>query len=102
MKVLYKILQRPNSLNTHSSYFRADYVVTYKNELNTININELDICEYLFELFNIRHPENFGSRSLSVGDAIELTFFDEFNKRVVYQCKGMGFEEVYRSINEPF
>ena len=47
-----------------------DYEVVYEGELECSEISEA--LEELFEIFNIRHPEDFKGRSLSVSDIVEV------------------------------
>ena len=47
-----------------------DYEVVYEGELECSEISEA--LEEVFEIFNIRHPEDFKGRSLSVSDIVEV------------------------------
>ena len=47
-----------------------DYEVTYEGELNCPEIS--DALEELFEIFNIRRPNDFKGRSMSVSDIVEI------------------------------
>jgi hypothetical protein len=59
-----------------------DYEVVYEGEIEGDNSNM--ILEELFEIFNIRHPEDFRGHSLSVSDVVEL---DGVN----YYCDSAGW-----------
>jgi len=48
---------------------------------------DLAIAEEMFEIFNIRHPEDYRNRSLSVGDMVVI----DGRK---YACMPVGFERV--------
>ena len=60
-----------------------DYEVAYEGEIEvTSSIN--NTLEELFEIFNIRHPEDYKGRSLSVSDIVEI---DGNN----YYCDSIGW-----------
>lgn len=60
-----------------------DYEVVYEGEIEvTSSIN--NTLEKLFEIFNIRHPEDFKGHSLSVSDIVEI---DGNN----YYCDAFGW-----------
>lgn len=59
-----------------------DYGVVYEGEIQGDNPNV--VLEELFEIFNIRHPEDFHGQSLSVSDVVEL---DGVN----YYCDSSGW-----------
>lgn len=59
-----------------------DYEVVYEGEIEGENPNA--VLEELFEIFNIRHPEDFHGHSLSVSDVVEL---DGVN----YYCDSVGW-----------
>ena len=62
-----------------------DYEVVYEGELECSEISEA--LEELFEIFNIRHPEDFKGRSMSVSDIVEV---DGEN----YYCDAVGWVEL--------
>ena len=47
-----------------------DYEVVYEGELECSEIS--DALEELFEIFNVRRPEDFKGRSMSVSDIVEV------------------------------
>ena len=47
-----------------------DYEVVYEGELDYPEMP--NALEELFEIFNIRHPEDFKGRSMSVSDIVEV------------------------------
>jgi len=59
-----------------------DYEVVYEGEIQGDDPNV--VLEELFEIFNIRHPEDFRGHSLSVSDVVEL---DGVN----YYCDSTGW-----------
>ena len=62
-----------------------DYEVVYEGELECSEISEA--LEELFEIFNIRHPEDFKGRSMSVSDIVEV---DGDN----YYCDAAGWKKL--------
>ena len=62
-----------------------DYKVVYEGELECSEISEA--VEELFEIFNIRHPEDFKGRSMSVSDIVEV---DGEN----YYCDAAGWKKL--------
>ena len=63
----------------------GDYEVVYEGELECSEISEA--LEELFEIFNIRHPEDFKGRSMSVSDIVEV---DGEN----YYCDAAGWKKL--------
>ena len=59
-----------------------DYEIVYEGDIESKNSYEA--LEKLFEIFNIRHPEDFHGHSLSVSDVVEL---DGIN----YYCDNTGW-----------
>ena len=89
----YRIYQ-PKEINflvddSKITYFKDEYVQTYEDELNEeIAKEDKDwILERLFEIFNIRRPEDFKGHSLSCNDIVELD-----NK--AYLCDVIGWKEI--------
>ena len=79
-KIRYKLRALPYS---HPKYLRwlelfnnvslLDYVATYTDEMEVEdNANHLEICEQLFEKFNLNHPSNYAAHSMSVSDIVEI------------------------------
>jgi len=62
-----------------------DYEVVYEGEIDSVSPQHA--LEELFEIFNIRHPEDFRGHSLSVSDVVEL---DGKN----YYCDSIGWKEL--------
>ena len=95
-KIRYKLRALPPS---HPKYLRwlelfdkvslLDYVATYTDEMEVEdNANHLDICEQLFEKFNLNHPSNYAAHSMSVSDIVEII---DDNKEYYYFCDDRGF-----------
>jgi YodL-like len=55
-------------------------------------ISETDLCEFLYERFNIDHPAGYRNRSLCVGDVIVLE--RSHNDCVAYAVDRFGFKRV--------
>ena len=51
----------------------SDYEERYEMEfVSGMEQTDLEICETIFHIFNLRRPEDFKGHSLSVSDIIEL------------------------------
>ena len=48
--------------------------------------------ERVYEMFNLRHPEGYRGRSLSVSDVVEV--IDDAGKSTFHFCDSIGFEEI--------
>jgi len=68
-----------------SKFNLNDYEVVYEGDIQ--GDNEFAALEELFEMFNIRHPEDFRGHSLSVSDVVEL---DGTN----YYCDSAGWKKL--------
>ena len=62
-----------------------DYEVVYEDELEYSEIS--DALEELFEIFNIRRPEDFEGRSMSVSDIVEIEGKN-------YYCDAFGWKKL--------
>ena len=62
-----------------------DYEVVYEGELDQPEMP--DALEELFDIFNVRCPEDFKGRSMAVSDIVEV---DGKN----YYCDGVGWVEL--------
>lgn len=95
----YYILQRPSALKKPLDDIKdfkpnlRDYLYTYRDEYKLKSDEELNeemkfnILGEIFYKFNMNHPDNFASYSLSVGDIIELE--DE-----KFMCMTIGWKKV--------
>ena len=65
----------------------ADYDVVYEGDIVPSENGPTATLDELFEIFNIKRPEDFKGHSLSVSDVVEL---DGVN----YYCDSMGWVKV--------
>jgi hypothetical protein len=68
----------------------GDYVPTWTDECGYQN--DLEICEKLFEKFNLDHPNNFAGHSMSVSDIVVIVNGRDDVK--AYYCDAIGFKEI--------
>ena len=70
-----------------------DYKLVYSgildDEYNNVDASALN---YLYEVFNTRHPEDFKGHSLSVSDVIVL--INDNGERKNYYCDSFGWEVI--------
>ena len=72
----------------------GDYEEKYEMEFESINEKtNFEICEVIFYIFNMRRPEDFQGRSLSVSDVIEL---NRNGQKQFYYCDICGFSRLNR------
>ena len=64
-----------------------DYKVVYEGEIDGEGKVPLQVLEELFEIFNLRHPQDFHGHSLSVSDVVELD-------GVKYYCDSCGWKKL--------
>jgi len=62
-----------------------EYTKTYEGTIEGNDI--ISMLEELFEIFNIRHPEDFHGHSLSVSDIVIL---DD----IIWYCDSTGWQEI--------
>ena len=62
-----------------------DYEVTYEGELGYPEMP--DALEELFDIFNVRCPNDFKGRTMAVSDIVEVEGKN-------YYCDGVGWEEL--------
>lgn len=61
--------------------------------------DEIDLLEYLYEMFNERHPADFEGHSLSVGDIIEVQTYGVVNPDpIYYYCDSFGWKDITENI----
>lgn len=96
----YKILKLPLTNPSKWQAFekqnvvRRDYVAVYKGEIEEREDGDIDtILEDLFVMFNVNHPKDYYSSSLSVSDVIEITKKNEKGKKTKewYYVNDFGF-----------
>ncbi len=61
------------------------YVKVFSGEVNCENLSEI------YTMFNIKHPEGYKGRSMSVSDILAVT---ENNETKYYYCDSIGFKEI--------
>ncbi len=97
---MYVIYQMPMSIwiksplySESSEVFIKDYVPVYQGELpdEVKNQSDIDVLEYLFKTFNIRHPDDYPSRSMSPGDVVTMTLRGHTRH---YLCCTIGWHEL--------
>lgn len=54
--------------------------------------DDYDLLNYLYEMFNLNHPEGFRGHSMSVGDIIRICGEDDNVK--YYYCDSFGWENI--------
>jgi hypothetical protein len=70
----------------------SDYEERYEMEfVSETDYTDLDICETIFHIFNLRRPEDFTGHSLSVSDVIELNKDGQIQ---FYYCDICGFVRI--------
>ncbi len=70
----------------------ADYEERYEMEFVTeMEKTNLEICEVIFYMFNVRRPSDFKGHSLSMSDIIEL---NRHGRKQFYYCDMCGFTKL--------
>lgn len=92
----YYIYQLPHNNPNLFMHFKEDkeidlrdYVPTWTDECGYQN--DLEICEKLFEKFNLDHPDNFAGHSMSVSDIVVIVDGKIVN---AYYCDAIGFKKI--------
>ena len=102
----FRIYQLPLSSNnifrsTNFNPKQDDYVSTYcgwLSELKVKYVDDFQICEEVFTVFNCRRPQHFAGHSLSCSDVVVITYGEGENwVRKAYLCVAHGFEDVTAS-----
>lgn len=62
-------------------------------------VNDMDLLGYLFEMFNIDHPEGYRGHSMSISDVV-LVQNMETNKKKYYYCDSIGWKDITKEIKE--
>ena len=97
--MIYRIHQIKDIGNTIYAFRRynpnafdyADYKCVYEGEIECEDRTLPEICEVIYYIFNMRHPDDFRGHSLSMSDIIELTVND---KSIYYYCDICGFQRL--------
>lgn len=70
----------------------ADYEEKYEMEfVSAEDKTDLEICETIFYMFNMRRPDDFTGHSLSMSDIIELK---RHGSSAFYYCNSCGFTKL--------
>jgi hypothetical protein len=70
----------------------ADYEERYEMEFESFDEKtNVEICEVIFHIFNMRTPSDFKGHSLSMSDVIEL---NRDGLRQFYYCDMCGFTRI--------
>ena len=73
----------------HNKFNFGDYEEKYHMEFDSREEKtDLEICEVIFYIFNMRRPDDFTGHSLSVSDIIEL---NRYGSSAFYYCNVCGF-----------
>lgn len=97
----YVILQRPNLMYREQPFIidstteivHDEYVPVYSGviDVNEPGEDRMAVCDDLFRKFNIDHPHDYTSRSLSAGDLIHL---HDDGLGEYYLCCSIGWHKV--------
>lgn len=71
-----------------------DYEIRFESEVDSYSaetLSDLEICEYLYVIFNTNKPEDFNGHSLSVSDLIHL---ESDGTCRLYYCNSFGWEKI--------
>ena len=71
--------------------------ITYGDKTSTCNEDDDKVLEELFEMFNIKHPEDYKARSLSVSDVVVIVRADVTR---YYYCDNLGWKLILSEPNE--
>lgn len=61
--------------------------------------DDMDLINYLWEVFNERHPEGFRGHSMSVSDIVFVKDI-ETNEKKYYYCDNFGWKDITNEVNE--
>ena len=59
--------------------------------------DDYDLLDYLFEKFNIAHPDHFRGHSMSVSDIVKIEDM-ETNEIKYYYCDSFGWKDITREV----
>lgn len=68
-----------------------DYACLGEGEFDVTGKTDIEACEIIFYVFNMRKPADFEGHSLSMSDVIEL---DDGSSRRLYYCDTYGWVQV--------
>lgn len=61
--------------------------------------DDIDLVNYLWEIFNINHPEGYRGHSMSVSDIV-LVKDIEANEKKYYYCDSFGWKDITNDIDD--
>lgn len=61
--------------------------------------DNMDLINYLWEVFNTNHPDGYRGHSMSVSDVI-LVEDIETNEKKYYYCDSIGWKDITKEIKE--
>jgi len=61
--------------------------------------DDMDLVNYLWEVFNIKHPAGYRARSLSVSDVIRVED-TEIDTVKYYYCDSFGWKDITKEVEE--
>ncbi len=61
--------------------------------------DDMDLVNYLWEVFNTNHPDGYRGHSMSVSDVI-LVQDMETNEKKYYYCDSFGWKDITKEIKE--
>lgn len=68
-----------------------DYECLGEGEVDITDKTDIEICDIIFHVFNMRKPADFEGHSLSVSDIVEL---DDGVSSKLYYCDTVGWVQV--------
>ena len=68
-----------------------DYECRYEGEFAAEANDDIERCDIIFHVFNMRRPKDFEGHSLSMSDVIEI---DDGTSRKLYYCNTFGWTQV--------
>ena len=97
--ITYRIHQIKDIANTDYAFRKydsekfsfLDYECFGEGEFEIEDKTDIEICEIIFYVFNMRKPADFEGHSLSMSDVIEL---DDGKTRRLYYCDTCGWVQV--------
>ena len=73
----------------------SDYKEVYSYTHPYVMTDDIpDFLEDVFAQFNLRHPEDFKGRSLSVSDIVVIEFLDSADTSRIFFCNNVGWKEL--------
>lgn len=78
-----------------------DYVGVYNGEMSA-ELSDMEICDELFEVFNIRHPKGFAGHSMSTSDVVRIFNFEneKFLGCKYYYCDSIGWKDITEEVEK--